>query len=88
MNGTTTRARTTCRMTRTTGENFVTTMDVEIDYTNHRGERSTRRVRPFKLTWGLSPWHPGKQWILLAHDLEKKSDREFAMNNIHSWKQL
>lgn len=60
-------------------------MDVEIDYTNHRGERSKRFIRPVKLTWGLSEWHPGNQWILLAFCYEKQSHREFAMSSIHSW---
>lgn len=60
-------------------------MDVDIDYTNHRGERRTRRIRPIKLTCGLSEWHPGVQWILLAHCYEKNQPREFAMSGIHSW---
>lgn len=61
-------------------------MDVEIDYTNHRGVRSVRRIRPVKLTWGLSEWHPGNQWILLAHCYEKNQPREFAMAEIHAWR--
>ena len=60
-------------------------MDVQIDYTNHRGERSMRYIRPLKLTWGLSKYHKGVQWILLAHDLNKNASREFAMKDIHSW---
>ena len=62
-------------------------MDVEIDYTNHRGERRKRSIRPIKLTWGLSEWHEGSQWILLAHCFEKNAPREFAMASIHSWRQ-
>lgn len=61
-------------------------MDVWIDYTNHRGERSWRKIKPLKLTWGLSEWHAGSQWILLAHCYEKNAAREFAMSSIHEWK--
>jgi len=62
------------------------TGDVEIDYTNHRGERRWRRVLPMKLTYGLSEWHPGNQWILLAHCHEKNQAREFAMSEVHGWR--
>lgn len=61
-------------------------MDVEIDYTNHRGERRLRRIRPLKLTWGFSEWHEGAQWILLAHCYEKNQSREFAMSGVHAWR--
>ena len=61
-------------------------MDAWIDYTNHRGERSWRKIKPIKLTWGLSEWHEGSQWILLAHCYEKNASREFAMSGIHRWK--
>ncbi len=58
---------------------------VEIDYTNHRGERSTRLVLPQEIAFMSSRWHDGNQWILKAFD-EKKGEREFAMKDIHSWK--
>lgn len=63
-------------------------MDVEIDYTNHRSERRKRRIRPLKLTWGMSKWHESNQWILLAHCYEKNQSREFAMANVHNWQSV
>ena len=56
-----------------------------IDYTNHRGERSKRRIRPHTIQYENSEWHPETQWILHAYDLTKGSHREFAMKDIHSW---
>lgn len=59
---------------------------VAIDYTNHRGERSIRVIQPRRIIWANSEWHPRTQWLLEAFDYGKKADREFAMENIHSWK--
>ena len=58
-----------------------------IDYTNWRGERRTRRIRPHMLVFKESQWHPGKQWIVEAWDLDAKlvDIKDFAMSGIHSW---
>lgn len=70
-----------------------TTSDVIIDYTNHRGERRERRIRPTGLIWHPegTEWHKGPQWILWAVDLEPTGSeprpvKGFAMTGIHSWK--
>lgn len=60
---------------------------VTIDYTNHRGERQERYVRPIRLEWGANEWHATPQWLLVAHDSEKNAERHFALACIHSWKQ-
>jgi len=31
-------------------------------------------------------WHPGRQWILDAWDLDKAVHRSFAMKDIKEWK--
>lgn len=59
---------------------------VEIDYTNWRGERAKRLIRPVDIVWMNSEWHHETQWILLAIDVAKGEEREFAMTNIHGWK--
>lgn len=64
------------------GEDLPSTL--EIDYTNHRGERRRRLVRPSEVAWMESPWHPGAHWILVAEDIEKGVGRHFLMANIHS----
>lgn len=58
---------------------------VTIDYTNWRGERSKRRIVPWKMMWGSNEWYPEYQWLLRAYDVEKKETREFAMTGVHSW---
>jgi predicted DNA-binding transcriptional regulator YafY len=59
---------------------------VDIDYTNHRGERSIRRIIPIRIAFTTSQWHEGEQYFCIAWDVEKKADRYFAMEQIHSWK--
>jgi hypothetical protein len=63
----------------------VSTMDVTIDYTNHRGERALRRIKPLAITFERTTWHPEPQWLLWAQDIDKRVKRAFAMKDIHSW---
>lgn len=56
-----------------------------IDYTNHRGERRVRCVRPSGIVYHRSDWHEGAQWLLLAEDVEKEDSREFAFTGIHGF---
>lgn len=58
---------------------------VVIDYTNYRLERSKRTIVPILLWWGSTEWHPEPQHLLRAWDVEKRSKRDFAMRDIHSW---
>lgn len=59
--------------------------EVVIDYTNYRGERSLRRIRPTAWDWGSNEWHTDEQWLLVAWDLDKDASRTFALSGIHSW---
>jgi predicted DNA-binding transcriptional regulator YafY len=61
---------------------------VVIDYTNWRGERRDRKVMPLGLHFGTNEWHPVKQWLLYAIDLETGEERFFAFTNIRDWYQL
>ncbi len=57
-----------------------------IDYTNYRGERAIRRIRPIKIEYESNEWHEERQWLLYATDLDKENAvRTFALENIHSW---
>ena len=60
-------------------------MDVRIDYTNYQGKRSIRRIIPRSIVFESNEYHPEKQWLLYAFDLEKQEFRNFAMKDIHSW---
>jgi predicted DNA-binding transcriptional regulator YafY len=58
---------------------------VLIEYTNYRGERSTRTIEPHAMEFGANQWHPEPQWLLYALDVDKREARAFAMSGIHSW---
>jgi predicted DNA-binding transcriptional regulator YafY len=63
----------------------VNTKFATIDYTNWRGERRARSVRPIRIEWGSNRWHPEPQWLLVAYDEENNAERTFAMQSIHSF---
>lgn len=58
---------------------------VYIDYTNYRGERACRAIVPQYVYFGSNEWHPKPQWLLVAYDVAKQEDREFAMSKIHTF---
>lgn len=60
---------------------------IEIDYTNHRGERRRRVIVPVigSLRFQATEWHPHPQWVIDAADVEKGEIRTFAVQDIHAW---
>lgn len=58
---------------------------VIIDYVNWRGERALRRIKPERIFFGSNEWHQTPQWLLKARDIEKQSERTFAMSGIIAW---
>ena len=63
----------------------VSSEDVTIDYTNHRGERFTRTIRPVRIWFGSTEWHDQDQWMLEAHDYSRNALRNFSLADIHRW---
>lgn len=61
---------------------------IEIIYTNYRGETSNRKIIPQNIWFGETEWHPQKQWLLDAFDINKNANRSFAMKDIKSWKNI
>ncbi len=61
---------------------------IEILYTNYRGETARRKIVPSSIWFGATEWHPAKQWLLEAFDVEKQATRTFAMHDIQEWKSL
>ena len=59
--------------------------EVTIDYTNWRGVRSLRRIRPLRIAFENNEWHHTTQWVLYADDLDKNEERTFALQNVHNW---
>lgn len=56
--------------------------EVEILYTNHRGERGVRRITPNHCRFGATEWHPEAQWLLEAYDHDRGERRSFALLDI------
>jgi hypothetical protein len=51
-------------------------------YRNHRGEICDRRAILTSVRFGTSEWHQEPQWLLLAFDLDRQAEREFALADI------
>lgn len=68
-------------------EDFDEKLIVTFTYTNHRGETAQRRIVPGDLYFGSTEFHPERQWLLKAFDMDKLTIRDFAMKDIKDWKQ-
>lgn len=60
--------------------------EVEILYTNWKGETRLRKIIPVDIEFKSTDWHKDEQWILNALDVEKNEMRGFAIKDIKSWK--
>ena len=58
---------------------------VELKYKNWEGEVAIRHVVPIELWYGSTEWHKDPQWLLKVHDLDKDSERDYAMKDILQW---
>lgn len=52
-----------------------------VEYTNWRGVTALRVIRPIRMWWGKTEWHP-EQWVLTAYDCEKNRVRDFAWQDM------
>lgn len=58
---------------------------VIIDYTNWRGVRRLRRIKPLHMQFESNEWHKEPQWLIYARDLDGDgSVKTFAWRDIHS----
>jgi predicted DNA-binding transcriptional regulator YafY len=55
---------------------------LKFDYVNWEGKRAVRSVKPIKVWYGKTKWHPKEQWMLKALDLEKNEERDFSLKEI------
>jgi hypothetical protein len=55
--------------------------EVEITYRNYRGEVADRRVRPLRVWFGATEWHPEPQWLLDVVDAVKGL-RSLALSDV------
>ena len=51
-------------------------------YQNHRGEVEVRFVRPIRIWFGSTAWHPHAGWLLEAFDVMKQATRDFALEGV------
>jgi len=58
---------------------------VEILYTNYKGETRMRKIIPLNIEYKSTEWHKEEQWILNALDIEKGEKRGFAIADIKEW---
>jgi len=58
------------------------TKALQFEYKNWEGITAVRKVKPIKIWWGVTQWHPKEQWFLKALDLEKNEERDFAVKDI------
>ncbi|MBC8492820.1 MAG: hypothetical protein H8D43_03465 [Chloroflexi bacterium] len=58
---------------------------VKILYTNYRSKTAIRTILPERIWFGETEWHPEKQWLLDAFDLDKEAPRSFALKDIKAW---
>jgi hypothetical protein len=61
---------------------------IKIDYTNWRGERRWREVRPVSLSFASTSWHPEPQYLLTCVDIEDGKEKQFAAKDIHDWETI
>ncbi len=54
---------------------------VTLIYTNWKGETAPRRIIPRRVWWGSTEWHPEPQWLVTAFDMDKESERDFALKD-------
>lgn len=60
---------------------------VQFTYRNYKGITALRTVRPIRLWFGSTAYHPEAQWLLEAFDLDRQETRDFAMTGMLSgWK--
>lgn len=55
---------------------------VRIRYKNYRGETAIRNIRPCRIWFGATSWHPTPQWLMDAIDIDKDAERSFALSDI------
>jgi predicted DNA-binding transcriptional regulator YafY len=55
---------------------------MNINYTNWKRVRSNRNIIPLFPYYGSNEYHPTKQWLLKAWDIDKKAIRSFALKDI------
>lgn len=59
----------------------MTPRQINLTYTNWRGEKAVRLVMPKRLWFGTTEFHPEPQWLLEVYDIEKQAFRDYALKD-------
>ena len=51
--------------------NIIFGQQIQFEYINYKGIKSTRNVIPVSLYFGSTEFHPENQWLMVAYDLDK-----------------
>lgn len=62
--------------------NIIFGQQTSFEYVNYKGTKSTRNVIPMSLRFGSTEYHTENQWLLVVYDIDKQSEREFALKDI------
>ena len=54
---------------------------IKMVYTNYKGKTELRTVEPSRVWYGCTEWHPERQWLLQAWDVDKMAMRNFALTD-------
>jgi len=55
---------------------------LKFKYKNWENKIAIRTVRPIKIWFGKTQWHPKEGWLLKALDLDKNEERDFSVKDI------
>lgn len=61
---------------------------IEFDYVNWEGKPGHRVARVWRFTFGSTEYHPEVQWLMVAYDFVKHTERTFAMKDMTNVKLL
>ena len=57
----------------------------KVKYKNYRGEVSVRTIIPKNIFFGKTDYHKEEQWLLKVWDVEKNSERVYALKDVLEW---
>ena len=55
---------------------------LKFKYKNWENKIAIGTVRPIKIWFGKTQWHPKEGWLLKALDLDKNEERDFSVKDI------
>lgn len=57
----------------------------KVEYTNWKGNKRVRTIKPLEIFFGATEYHPEPQWLVRAVDVEEGELRDFALKDMTPW---